>query len=479
MKKAFIRSTVLSFAAVLVLALSSCSEMGTGEKMHKWDSGTVISEATCTQAGIIEYACTECGEKNLCALDPLGHNEVIDSMPLEATCTESGLTAAKHCTVCNQITSVQTVIGAKGHNEVIDAALAPTCTESGRTEGKHCSGCNMIFIAQTEISAAGHSAVTDAALAPTCTNDGLTEGSHCSSCGLVMLAQQSIPMIPHDSGSEEGTNCLTCNKTLLAVYDSYDAFANDCSVSSSGNTVTLKYDRELPAILKLSRFVLNGAANYILRFGSNSASVKLDGGGGTYKGIKLEVDQRSTDFEIELKSINLTNADSVITSSAPALNLKLSGGSVCLSTSSGADGSEGESFGAAQIGNGGRGGNGGSASTVIVCDGSLDITCAANTVVRGGNGGNGGDGGDSKSSGSSGGAGGNGGNGGTGVRASAVTVSFENGMGKDNISFIGGKGGNGGEGGYGSVLFGIGKNYADDGVSGTSGVGVNVTVQYN
>ena len=42
------------------------------------------------------------------------------------------------------------------HTEVVDAAVAPTCTATGLTEGKHCSVCNKVLVAQEVVKALDH-----------------------------------------------------------------------------------------------------------------------------------------------------------------------------------------------------------------------------------------------------------------------------------------------------------------------------------
>ncbi len=68
-----------------------------------------------------------------------------------ATCTETGLTEGRKCSLCKTVTVEQKVIEALGHKEEIIPGKAAEKTETGLTEGKKCSVCGEILVKQEVI----------------------------------------------------------------------------------------------------------------------------------------------------------------------------------------------------------------------------------------------------------------------------------------------------------------------------------------
>lgn len=211
------------------------------------------------------------------------HTEVVDKA-VEPTCTETGLTEGKHCSVCNAVLVEQEVVKANGHTEVVDKAVAPTCTKTGLTEGKHCSVCNKVLVKQEVVKAKGHTEVIDKAVEPTCTKTGLTEGKHCSVCGEVLVEQGVVPALGFTvSGSVAG---VTDNAMVTLLKNGVVAARGD--VRADGG------------------FLLSG-----LRIGAGTYTLRVDGGGcvAWEMPVALSDDSGSANVACLLRRIGDVNGD--------------------------------------------------------------------------------------------------------------------------------------------------------------------------
>ena len=91
---------------------------------HSWDEGTLVTNATCTGEGVMEYRCTRCGYHRIEGNEAAGH---VPGTP--ATCTEPQL-----CSKCGAV-----LAKALGHDYKSEVT-APTCTEMGYTTNT-CTRC--------------------------------------------------------------------------------------------------------------------------------------------------------------------------------------------------------------------------------------------------------------------------------------------------------------------------------------------------
>ena len=195
---------------------------------HKY-ADTVVAP-TCTADGYTLHKCSVCGTSYKdSTTKATGHsygNSVVTKQP---TCTSEG-TAIKTCTKCNA--TVTEKLPAKGHTAVTDKGYPATCTTAGKTDGSHCSVCNTVIKVQTVINATGHKSsgwITDKAA-----SIGVKGSKHkeCTVCKKV-LETAEIPALSRISISKASV-------TLSTSTYAYDGKAKKPGVTVKLNGKTLK-----------------------------------------------------------------------------------------------------------------------------------------------------------------------------------------------------------------------------------------------
>ena len=213
---------------------------------------------------------TSCTSKCVCGKQKVEAGHTWRTLEAKAaTCTATGLTEGKDCSVCGHVEVAQEETPMIPH-DYEDA----TCTEPGKcscgaidpdhaeplghtvgsgiiqntngtTHSYTCGRCqqnvreNHVYVGATckvegrciclKTGILSHTPVVDAAVAPKCEATGLTEGSHCGSCGDILVAQEVVPVLGHkwDEGKitkqatyyETGIKLFTCQNDASHTYE--------------------------------------------------------------------------------------------------------------------------------------------------------------------------------------------------------------------------------------------------------------------
>ncbi len=199
------------------------AELHPQEHVHTFGSG-VVTAPSCTQQGFTTYTC-KCGETKVDSYtDALGHNykngvctrcgayephtHSFTEEVTAPTCTTEGYTT--YTCSCGE-TYTKNYVSATGHTEVIDEAVAPTCTATGKTEGKHCSVCNEVIVAQEEVPTTDHKLV-----------DG-----KCSVCGY----EEGETVVPGDITGDGNVDVTDLIRLKKYIADNTTALAGDADLN--------------------------------------------------------------------------------------------------------------------------------------------------------------------------------------------------------------------------------------------------------
>lgn len=226
---------------------ATCTRDGCTEThKHKWDSGEITTEPTCTAQGERTYHCTY-EENGICtatkteAVKKLGHRYIL--IKKEApTCESDGILYGK-CSRCSKTITKQDAknpaLGhdwkdngngtatcsregcGKKHTHDLDSGtttVAPTCTATGEKE-YCCIYANCPYKKTESLKATGHkNKETRNYKKPTCQEEGYTGDIYCKDCGILLSTGKVTKKYEHDWDGGKVTKEATCKEEGIMTY---------------------------------------------------------------------------------------------------------------------------------------------------------------------------------------------------------------------------------------------------------------------
>ena len=176
---------------------------------HAWDAGTVTEAPTLTDAGVMTYACTRCGQTHTGEIPPLPHTHSYAETVVPAACTAQGYTAVQCACGDSYRTDYTPALGHDWDEGFV--SQAPTETSAGRFT-RTCSLCGETMDEVLAPLPHGHR-YAETVIAPTCTLEGFTL-CRCI-CGLSYLAEKTAAL-EHEYDAE--ITAPTCTEAGYTVY---------------------------------------------------------------------------------------------------------------------------------------------------------------------------------------------------------------------------------------------------------------------
>ncbi|MBR2349025.1 MAG: hypothetical protein IKA77_00155 [Clostridia bacterium] len=255
-------------------------------------------------------------------------HEYDDGVVTAPTCTADGYTTYT-CTLCNG-TKTDNVVPKNGHSEVVDQAVAATCTESGLTEGKHCSVCNEVLVAQTEIPALGHDMTTgDCVTDAKCQREGCGYVEEDSALGHDMVEatcmqdayckREGCGHVVADSKKDhdftQGNVCPTCASTKKTVNVTIADYADATGWANDTKYEAVNIDKNITATAKgggnTGKYYTSGTNWRFYQTENPALTLSVaEGGSGSIVSVKITYSRDKTGI-LTLNGNNVTSGSVV------------------------------------------------------------------------------------------------------------------------------------------------------------------------